>query len=197
MATTQQKSNGTMQRRQTHYETLGVAESADASTIKEAFRALVLQHHPDKQSSPTAASHPNSNSSSNDATTINDDDLVVHEITKAYHVLRDAAQRKAYDEGLRLTRQRRHDRLASAIVLECADCVEEEDENDDGTTTTLLVYPCRCGIHLDTSPLEEDGDDQEHQEYESGKANEVEEEDGLLECPGCSLVYDTRKLNPS
>ena len=32
----------------THYETLGVSDTADANTIKRAYRKLASQHHPDK-----------------------------------------------------------------------------------------------------------------------------------------------------
>jgi curved DNA-binding protein len=32
----------------THYDTLGVAENANADEIKKAYRKLANQHHPDK-----------------------------------------------------------------------------------------------------------------------------------------------------
>ena len=149
--------------RATHYDVLGVRESADAATIKEAFRSLVLRHHPDK---------------SDDS-----DTDYVNLIQKAYGMLRDEAKRKQYDEELRLERQRIQSRFESAIVLEKSDCAVEKDE--DGLST--LVYPCRCGAYLDTSPLE-DKDNHEG-------PDEEDEDDFLLECPGCSLVYDTRKVN--
>lgn len=149
-----------------HYRVLGVPESADAAAIKEAFRKLVLSNHPDK-------------SVDSDA-----DYLTV--IQKAYHILRDETKRKQYDEELRLERQRIQSRFESAIVLEKSDC--EIEKGDDGVYS--LVYPCRCGIYLDTSPLEDD-------EYSADEQNAPgeEEDEGLLACPGCSLVYDTRKLN--
>ena len=143
----------------THYQVLGVDETADAATIKEAFRKLVLRHHPDKQAQ----------------NGLSDADQV-QIIQRAYDVLRDVSRRRAYDESLRLHRQRIASRYESAIVLERADCTEEQD--NDGLS--LLVYPCRCGTHLDTSPLDDE---------------DAEEDDGLLECPGCSLVYDKRKLH--
>lgn len=158
-----------------HYETLGVPETADATTIKEAFRLLVLKHHPDKQPS----------SSSNSRTT--DNHVLVNQIQNAYQVLRDSAQRKEYDEYLRLDRSRKHSRFESSILVERSDCTMEID-NTDGSA--MLVYPCRCGTLLDTSPLPDDDDDEQ-----VGQEESLDKEDGLLECPGCSLVYDIRKLN--
>ena len=161
----------------THYETLGVPESADTTTIKEAFRSLVLLHHPDK------------NAKKNDDSNGTDSSLLVNQIQQAYQVLRDASKRSKYDEGLRLERQRRQGRLESAIVVERADCRIEIDEHDG---SNLCVYPCRCGALLDTSPIDDDDEDDEQSESDNPHHDE---EDGLLECPGCSLVYDIRKLS--
>lgn len=145
----------------THYDVLGVHESADGLEIKEAFRSLVLLHHPDKK-------------------TDSDADFI-NQLQNSYGVLRDPTQRKEYDEQLRLGRQRKQSRYESAIVLEQSDCVLEKD--DDGGDS-VLVYPCRCGVFIDTSPF---GDNDQKE-----ADDEVE---GLLECPGCSLAYDIRKLN--
>jgi len=153
------------QHRTTHYDVLGVPESADGDTVKQAFRTLVLRHHPDK---------------SMDKSSNRDDTDHINRIQKAYRVLRDEMKRKQYDEELRLERQRIQSRLESAIVLEQSDCILERDE--DGLSA--LVFPCRCGAYLDTSPLDDD-------EITDG----TDEIECLLECPGCSLVYDTRKLS--
>lgn len=59
----------------THYDTLGVSESADADEIKRAYRKLASQHHPDKGG----------------------DVKKFQEIEQAYRVLSDAQQRQQYD----------------------------------------------------------------------------------------------------
>jgi curved DNA-binding protein CbpA len=144
-----------------HYLVLGIDESAQAGTVKEAYRTLILRHHPDKSGT-------------------SDIDLVDC-IQKAYEVLRDPSRRKEYDEELRLTRQRQQSRLESAIVLGLSDCTREEDEEG----STVMVYHCRCGTCLDTSPLLD----------EEERTPDEEVDDGLLDCPGCSLIYDIRSLH--
>jgi molecular chaperone DnaJ len=62
-----------------YYEILGVNRSADADTIKKAYRKLALQYHPDR------------NSGSKDA------EDRFKEATEAYEILRDADKRSAYD----------------------------------------------------------------------------------------------------
>ena len=37
-----------------YYEVLGVSREADAKTMKDAFRALALEHHPDRNREPGA-----------------------------------------------------------------------------------------------------------------------------------------------
>ena len=167
------------QKEQTHYAVLGVDESADAVTIKNAFRSLVLRYHPDKAKS--RASERSSNSVNN-GNRDDDDSEMINAIQKAYNVLREPTLRQAYDAQLQLERTRQKGRWESAIVIQTSDCITEHDE--DGSP--ILVYPCRCGAYLDTSPLEPLDDDD---------VGSVNEEDGLLECPGCSLVYDIRQIH--
>jgi molecular chaperone DnaJ len=62
-----------------YYEILGVNRSADADTIKKAYRKLALQFHPDR------------NSGSKET------EEQFKEATEAYEVLRDADKRAAYD----------------------------------------------------------------------------------------------------
>lgn len=69
------------------YDVLGVARSADASTIKRAFRKLSIKYHPDKNAGDKAA------------------ESAYVEITSAYEVLSNPQKRNVYDrhghEGLR------------------------------------------------------------------------------------------------
>lgn len=69
------------------YEVLGVGRSADAATIKRAFRKLSIKYHPDKNAGDKAA------------------ESAYVEITSAYEVLSNPQKRNVYDrhghEGLR------------------------------------------------------------------------------------------------
>ena len=42
--------------RSSHYEVLGVAQSASARDIRHAYRAMALRYHPDVYSGPDASS---------------------------------------------------------------------------------------------------------------------------------------------
>ena len=57
---------------------LGISEGADANTIRDAFRNLARQHHPDVSADPSSAER-------------------FIEIHEAYEILRDDEQRKTYD----------------------------------------------------------------------------------------------------
>jgi len=63
----------------THYETLGVSESANPDEIKKAYRKLASQHHPDKGG----------------------DTKKFQEIQTAYDTLQDPAKREQYDHERR------------------------------------------------------------------------------------------------
>jgi molecular chaperone DnaJ len=67
----------------THYETLGVARTASSAEIRDAYRRLARQHHPDSAAGRDVGA----------MTTINE----------AYRVLGDPARRAAYDAGMRGT----------------------------------------------------------------------------------------------
>jgi len=58
-----------------HYKTLGVSKTASPEAIKAAYRAAVMEHHPDR-----GGSH-----------------AIFHKIQKAYDVLGDAEKKEAYD----------------------------------------------------------------------------------------------------
>jgi molecular chaperone DnaJ len=63
-----------------YYEVLGVQRDADQKTIKDAFRRLALQYHPDRNKEPGAEAR-------------------FKEIAEAYAVLSDAKKRADYDAG--------------------------------------------------------------------------------------------------
>jgi molecular chaperone DnaJ len=63
-----------------YYEVLGVPRDADEKTIKDAFRKLALQYHPDRNKAPDAEAR-------------------FKEIAAAYAVLSDAKKRADYDAG--------------------------------------------------------------------------------------------------
>jgi len=62
-----------------YYEILGIDRSADADTIKKAYRKLALQHHPDRNGGDPEAEEK------------------FKEATEAYEILRDPKKRTAYD----------------------------------------------------------------------------------------------------
>jgi molecular chaperone DnaJ len=66
--------------RRDYYEVLGVSHDADAKTIKNAFRRLALQYHPDRSREPGAEER-------------------FKEIAEAYAVLSDPKRRADYDAG--------------------------------------------------------------------------------------------------
>jgi molecular chaperone DnaJ len=63
-----------------YYEVLGVAREADAAAIKDAFRRLAMQYHPDRNKEPGAEEK-------------------FKEIAEAYAVLSDPKKRADYDSG--------------------------------------------------------------------------------------------------
>lgn len=72
----------------THYEVLGVAETASADEIRRAYRRLVLRYHPDRNRSTDAAHR-------------------FHQVAQSYQVLSDPERRANYDAMLRLQRSRK------------------------------------------------------------------------------------------
>jgi DnaJ-related protein SCJ1 len=63
-----------------YYKILSVSRTASAADIKRAYRKLSLKYHPDKNSSPDAATK-------------------FAEIAQAYDVLSDPEKREAYNRG--------------------------------------------------------------------------------------------------
>jgi len=65
--------------KQDFYDILGVAKSADADTLKRAYRKLAMQYHPDRNPGDKSAEHK------------------FKDISEAYDVLKDDQKRAAYD----------------------------------------------------------------------------------------------------
>lgn len=72
----------------THYETLGVAETASAAEVRAAYRALALRYHPDRH-----AGNPHYEER-------------FKQISAAYRALGDPARRQLYDTRLQAARER-------------------------------------------------------------------------------------------
>ena len=73
----------------THYDVLGVAPSADVGEIREAYRRLAREHHPDRTMSSGGGAG----------------DAAMPAINEAYRVLNDPARRAVYDASLRGARE--------------------------------------------------------------------------------------------
>lgn len=69
-----------MEAKHDYYEVLGVPHDADAKAVKNAFRALALRYHPDRNKSADAQQK-------------------FREVAEAYAVLSDPEKRRAYDAG--------------------------------------------------------------------------------------------------
>ncbi|MEL6137840.1 MAG: DnaJ domain-containing protein [Cyanobacteria bacterium J06628_6] len=92
-----------------HYQTLGLADSASPGEIKQAYRQLAKQHHPDTrshESSPTGGS----------AVPMSLGHDAIAQINAAYEVLSDPKLKQAYDQQRQATAaataQARHQRTA-------------------------------------------------------------------------------------
>jgi len=69
----------------THYQVLGVSESAGFETIQKAYRTLAKKHHPDMGGSARE----------------------MHKITRAYEVLKNTTSRSAYDKTIHVTPEKK------------------------------------------------------------------------------------------
>ncbi|NNE74182.1 MAG: J domain-containing protein [Acidimicrobiales bacterium] len=71
-----------------HYRALGVDKTASSTDLRNAYRSLIRQHHPDRQGSAGAAQRRRS-------------EVRMHEINAAWSVLGDETRRAAYDREQR------------------------------------------------------------------------------------------------
>ena len=105
----------------THYDVLGVAPSATVDQIREAYRRLAREHHPDR-------------TATNGRT---GGDVSMPAINEAYRVLNDPARRAVYDASLRGAPQRG----PAAPPSESAD----RATSAAGSTRTMPTFPSHLG----------------------------------------------------
>lgn len=121
----------------THYDILGIPETATLDEIKAAHREKAKQYHPDRQRMQHTS---DGDSNSNRSGIINRDheDLFI-QIQMAWECLRDAETRAKYDDMLRRKRDQEYGMLCKAQVVKLSDMkvelcevvVKDEDEDDD------------------------------------------------------------------
>lgn len=105
----------------THYDVLGVAPSASVEQIREAYRRLAREHHPDRTASSGQAGG----------------DVSMPTINEAYRVLNDPARRAVYDASLRGATQRGPAAPPSEPAAGATTAA--------GTTPTMPTFPSHLG----------------------------------------------------
>lgn len=99
------------------YETLGVSKSADDATIKDAFRSLASQHHPDRGGDPE----------------------VMSRVNVAYEVLSDPARRKQYDATGTTQKAPSLDHQAIAAIFQATNAWMG---SEDGNNVVAFIGAC-------------------------------------------------------
>lgn len=107
----------TLQVKQNLYEVLGCDKSSSFETLKESYRKLLVQLHPDKNisSSTTAA---------------------CAQLNKAWNVLKDPDSKRTYDEQIEQS-----DIDTEVTIFETLNVCDLENNEAEDT----LSYKCRCG----------------------------------------------------
>eukprot|EP00035_Acanthoeca_spectabilis_P014778 m.288599 g.288599 ORF g.288599 m.288599 type:complete len:167 (+) comp16220_c0_seq61:55-555(+) len=111
-----------------HYAVLGLLQTCTAEELRERFKVLSLQLHPDKQHPSAATSAGNPVAGDAEATSF-------QRVVQAYSTLKDSVARKHYDAV----------RLAGGVAQELP--VDAEVDLDDLTwddETGRYTWPCRC-----------------------------------------------------
>jgi len=157
-------------RQPTHYEILSFSSSPQNLTpgaVKKAYHRALLHHHPDKSPLP---------SSSLTQKTQSKPTFSIDQITTAFTVLSDPAQRKRYDQELGNVNAE----VAIGKVLQTVDLDDMEycEEGQEGKG--VWWRGCRCGEEKGFVLTEEDLEDGE--EEGEGDGGQV-----VVGCVGCSL----------
>lgn len=160
----------TMSIKPNFYEILQCKENATSEELKQKYKQLILQYHPDKMND-SSDSIPNS-SSNNDNN--NKDFSSFLWINTAWKTLNNPAKRKLYDAELCQYRFQLHNNVFDSLQL--SDMNTEISVGDDGIKKIIRTYRCRCGgqyIFEDAAKL-------------FNNSNDTDEL--LIECTECSLV---------
>lgn len=187
----------------THYEILSLTtqtlasqdEATQTRTVKQAYRRALLTHHPDKKAQQTgAAGDEDGNASAAAVEESQGQHFTVDQITEAYNVLSDAAQRKKYTA--RLVQQQQQQRSTKVSTnfsssnsgtkgprQQRRNASEETIDLDDMSWSgrrRLYYRGCGgCGKPRGFGLLEEEIEEEEEEE-------EMEEEfEMVLACSGC------------
>lgn len=141
-----------------HYKTLKIQDFSTEIQVKNSFKKLCLQHHPDK------VSLVNNNGSLNSGTPQQASDLIWHSILNAYQVLVNPLSKKAFDQQLAKTATQISGPLQDEVDLDDMECSVFENN------VVYWKYKCRCddGEFIVTEQDLEDGVD-------------------IVECNSCSL----------
>lgn len=185
----------------THFEVLSISArnldgqdpTAQADTVKRAYRRALLKHHPDKQAQgrPSADDNDDNDDDNNEAAafaapaTRTTRHFTIDQITEAYTVLSDAQQRRRYTrtlrqqhqsqsaapasrEGATKTRDKRQGAAAGGV-----ETVDLEDLSWSGKRRSYYRACQRCGKTRGFTLHEDDVED------------EVEDVELIVECSGC------------
>ncbi|KAG0641131.1 diphthamide biosynthesis protein 4 [Tuber brumale] len=162
-------------RQPTHYEILSLPPSLQnltSAAIKKAYHRALLDHHPDKSPLPTEKTRSKPTFS-------------IDQITTAFTVLSDPAQRKKYDQELKNANPGIAATAAIGKVLQTVDLddmeyCEEEQQQQGGWKKGVWWRGCRCGEERGFVLTEEDLEDGEGMgEWDGGEV--------VVGCVGCSL----------
>lgn len=173
-----------------HYEVLQVPPTASAAVIKEAYYRAARQHHPDKRGS---CHHDDANKVDDE----NDDDATFRRIHAAWKCLRDPETRTLYNQERSLEQAVHDGRRRNAVPIhphECREVSEPQDDDGDNCCYYEYIYQCRCGndLHTQQLPVLHDGSNNLEENGISSSSST-----NLIQCPGCSLVYDISSLYDS
>jgi curved DNA-binding protein CbpA len=113
-----------------HYDTLGITISATDSEIRAAYKARLLEVHPDKQSAIGERVQLNSLPR----------DLDVQKVQEAFEVLKDPARRAQHNAALRASALK--ERFVGIPWMTIAIDEMTEREQEDGV---VYEFECRCG----------------------------------------------------
>ncbi|MEL7352625.1 MAG: DnaJ domain-containing protein [Cyanobacteria bacterium P01_A01_bin.116] len=108
-----------------HYQTLGIAIGASQAQVKQAYRKLAKQFHPDSQEKDA---HPN--------TSVNHDKIA--QVNAAYEILGDATERREYDaQRRRAVETAASDRANRAASAASAQAQYRKKRKSAGSQTTI------------------------------------------------------------